>query len=110
VPFFWTLQLGKSLRYAGHATSFDQVIVDGDLAALTFVAYYVRDDKLVAVAALGRYFFNAFFFLLFLRNLHFVVFRDPIVSVLAELLAAGKVPPVSELKGKTVEEYQKLLA
>jgi len=88
IPFFWTLQFGKSLRYAGHASSFDQVIVDGDLAALNFVAYYVREDKLVAVAALGR---------------------DPIVSVLAELMAKGKVPPVSELKGKTVEDYHKLL-
>jgi len=88
VPFFWTLQFGKSLRYAGFASSYDQCIVDGDLSALNFVVYYVRDDKLIAVAAMGR---------------------DPIVSALAELMAANKVPPVDQLKGQTVADYQKLL-
>ena len=41
VPYFWTSQYGKSVRYCGHALGFDDVIVDGDLAAYTFIAYYI---------------------------------------------------------------------
>ena len=28
VPFFWTVQFGKSLRYAGHGAGWDSVIVE----------------------------------------------------------------------------------
>lgn len=27
IPYFWTVQFGKSIRYVGHATSYDDVIV-----------------------------------------------------------------------------------
>ena len=27
VPFFWTVQFGKSVRYCGHALKFDDVII-----------------------------------------------------------------------------------
>jgi hypothetical protein len=53
VPFFWTVQFGKSVRYAGHATSFDEVIIHGNPDELKFAAYYVRQGKVLAVAALG---------------------------------------------------------
>lgn len=48
VPFFWTTQYGKSIRYCGHALAFDDVIVDGSLEELKFVAYFVKDDKVLA--------------------------------------------------------------
>ena len=35
------MQYGKSVRYCGHALSFDDVFIDGDLATHTFVAYYI---------------------------------------------------------------------
>jgi hypothetical protein len=41
VPFFWTMQHGKSVRYCGHALGFDDIVVEGDIGALAFVAYYV---------------------------------------------------------------------
>ena len=28
VPFFWTVQFGKSLRYAGHGAGWDSVLVE----------------------------------------------------------------------------------
>ncbi len=31
VPFFWTQQYGKSLRYAGHAYAFDDVVIQGQV-------------------------------------------------------------------------------
>jgi hypothetical protein len=55
VPFFWTVQFGKSVRYAGHATSFDEVIIQGNPDELKFAAYYVRQGKVLAVAALGTW-------------------------------------------------------
>jgi len=88
VPFFWTAQYGKSVRYAGHATSFEEVVVDGSLKDLNFTAYYVRAGKVVAVATINR---------------------DPVASLIAELMAVDKLPPLSELKGKSAEELQKLL-
>lgn len=53
VPFFWTVQFGKSVRYAGHATSFDEVIVQGNPDELKFAAFYARQGNVLAVAALG---------------------------------------------------------
>ena len=63
VPFFWSMQYGKSLRYAGHvpssdATSSGDIVIDGDLDTVDgakFVAYYLTsDDTVAAVATLMR--------------------------------------------------------
>jgi hypothetical protein len=42
VPFFWTLQYGKSLRYAGHAYAYDTVAIQGVTTGEkpSFAAYY----------------------------------------------------------------------
>lgn len=53
VPFFWTMFLGKSIRYTGYG-KYDDVIIGGDLDSLSFIAYYCRGEKVVAVASLGR--------------------------------------------------------
>ncbi|PAP78469.1 apoptosis inducing factor family protein [Rubrivirga marina] len=54
VPFFWTGQFGVSLRYVGHAEDWDEVIVDGSLDDREFVAAYVEDGAVRALAAVGR--------------------------------------------------------
>ncbi|SEU03542.1 FAD-dependent oxidoreductase [Hymenobacter actinosclerus] len=54
VPFFWTQQFGKSLRYAGHATEWDEIIFHGDVRRQNFLALYAHRNRLVAAAALGR--------------------------------------------------------
>ncbi|EDO47566.1 predicted protein, partial [Nematostella vectensis] len=54
VPFFWTMMCGKSVRYAGHAHHFDDVIIDGNLEEFKFVAYFVKGEKVQAVATMGR--------------------------------------------------------
>lgn len=53
IPFFWTSQYGKSIRYCGHAHSFDDVIIDGDVDEQKFTAYYVKGDRILAVATMG---------------------------------------------------------
>lgn len=53
IPFFWTSQYGKSIRYCGHAKTFDDVIIEGDVDEQKFTAYYVKGDRVLAVATMG---------------------------------------------------------
>ncbi|HEX5835299.1 MAG TPA: FAD-dependent oxidoreductase [Pyrinomonadaceae bacterium] len=54
VPFFWTQQFDLTLRYVGHATSWDEIIYQGDVAARDFLAFYVKDNRVSAVAGMNR--------------------------------------------------------
>lgn len=53
VPFFWTGQFGKSLRYAGHCSSFDEIVYEGDVDDMKFAAYYIRKGKVHAIACMN---------------------------------------------------------
>lgn len=68
VPFFWTMLFGKGYRYAGHGR-YDDIIYNGNVEEHKFVAYYLKDDKVIAISSCGL---------------------DPIVSQFAELLHQGK--------------------
>lgn len=54
VPFFWTKQGTFGLRYAGHARGWDRIIFDGDVASGSFAAFYIRDNRVDAVATCRR--------------------------------------------------------
>jgi len=54
VPFFWTAHEDLSLRYCGYAGKWDEVKIDGDLAAQGFTARYHRAGKAVAPGSAGR--------------------------------------------------------
>ncbi|MGF6770860.1 NADPH-dependent 2,4-dienoyl-CoA reductase/sulfur reductase-like enzyme/nitrite reductase/ring-hydroxylating ferredoxin subunit [Paraburkholderia sp. GAS199] len=54
VPYFWTYHFGKNFEYLGHASEWDDVVIDGDLDRQQFVALYVKDDKVVAALACER--------------------------------------------------------
>ncbi|MGH9852356.1 MAG: FAD-dependent oxidoreductase, partial [Blastocatellia bacterium] len=41
VPFFWTRQFDSGLLYVGHATSWDEIIFQGDVTTQNFLAFYV---------------------------------------------------------------------
>eukprot|EP00916_Digyalum_oweni_P015507 GHVL01025444.1.p1 GENE.GHVL01025444.1~~GHVL01025444.1.p1 ORF type:complete len:600 (+),score=133.23 GHVL01025444.1:43-1842(+) len=53
IPFFWTMLFGKSIRYAGYAKNFDEVVVEGDTKQLKFVAFYAKDKNIHAVATMN---------------------------------------------------------
>jgi len=53
VPFFWTKQFSLNLHYVGHAESWDDIIIHGDLSGLEFMAFYVEANQIMAVAACG---------------------------------------------------------
>ncbi|KAM3934092.1 apoptosis-inducing factor 3-like isoform 2-T3 [Leptodactylus fuscus] len=69
VPYFWTSLLGKSIRYAGYGEGYTEILMKGTLEELKFLAFYLKDDIVVAVSSMNF---------------------DPIVSQVAELIFTGK--------------------
>ncbi len=53
VPFFWTKQFSLNLHYVGHAESWEEVIIHGNLEDLEFMAFYLEANQILAVAACG---------------------------------------------------------
>lgn len=85
VPFFWTTQYGKTLRYAGHALKTDDVIVHGStaggLGGASFTAFFVVDAAVAAVATWAA---------------------DPAAVAALELLRLGAMPHPDKLRGAGV--------
>ena len=54
VPVFWTIQYLKRLDYVGHATEWDEVVIHGDVGKPCFIAYYVRQNRVVAAVGMDR--------------------------------------------------------
>ncbi|XP_042342326.1 apoptosis inducing factor mitochondria associated 4 [Plectropomus leopardus] len=70
VPFFWTVLLGKSIRYTGYGEGFTEIIFKGKVEERKFLAFYIKDGAVVAAASL---------------------MFDPAVARIAELMATGQV-------------------
>ncbi|NWV46499.1 AIFM3 factor, partial [Daphoenositta chrysoptera] len=69
VPYFWTMLLGKSIRYAGCGKGYTDTVVKGSLEQQKFLIFYIRDGRVTAAASLNC---------------------DPMVSLIAEVLYLGK--------------------
>ncbi len=54
VPFFWSAHHEVTIRYVGHAQAWDEIRVDGDLAAHDCMVSYLQGGKTLAVATIGR--------------------------------------------------------
>lgn len=54
VPIFWTMQFQFALRYVGHAEQWDEIIFDGDLQQREFIAFYIKDNQVLAAASSQR--------------------------------------------------------
>jgi NADPH-dependent 2,4-dienoyl-CoA reductase/sulfur reductase-like enzyme/nitrite reductase/ring-hydroxylating ferredoxin subunit len=54
VPFFWTRQFDVGLLYVGHAKQWDEIIYQGDVSARDFLAFYVKENRVLAVAGMNR--------------------------------------------------------
>jgi NADPH-dependent 2,4-dienoyl-CoA reductase/sulfur reductase-like enzyme len=54
VPFFWTRQFDAGLLYVGHATSWDEIIFQGDMHTQNFLAFYMKDGRVLAAAGMNR--------------------------------------------------------
>nr|XP_033488081.1 apoptosis inducing factor mitochondria associated 4 [Epinephelus lanceolatus] len=70
VPFFWTVLLGKSIRYTGYGEGYTEIIFKGKVEERKFLAFYIKEEVVVAAASL---------------------MFDPAVARLAELMATGQI-------------------
>jgi 3-phenylpropionate/trans-cinnamate dioxygenase ferredoxin reductase subunit len=48
VPYFFSDQYEVGMEYAGYATSWDRVVFRGDPATREFIAFWLKDERLVA--------------------------------------------------------------
>ena len=77
MPFFWTRSFNKSLHYTGNGRGYDRVHIDGNLAEMKFLAYYLKDEKVLAVAGMQR---------------------SPDIMVLNEAMRLSQMPKASEIE------------
>ncbi|KAK5858742.1 hypothetical protein PBY51_002859 [Eleginops maclovinus] len=70
VPFYWTVLLGKTIRYAGYGEGYTDIVIKGKFEDKKFLALYMKNDEVIAAVSLNY---------------------DPAVSAVAERFAAGKV-------------------
>ncbi|MGO3219814.1 MAG: FAD-dependent oxidoreductase [Psychrobacter celer] len=93
IPFFWTAQYGKSLRYSGHAATPDKGILFGTPDDLDYIEYYFDDEgentRASAASSLGR---------------------DKELIAFSELLRCGHAPTRAQLRAgfDTIEQAQLL--
>ncbi|XP_056329563.1 apoptosis inducing factor mitochondria associated 4 [Danio aesculapii] len=69
VPYFWTMLLGKSIRYTGYGEGYTEIVFKGSTEERKFLAFYIKDEEVVAAGSLNF---------------------DPAVARLAEMLFMGK--------------------
>jgi NADPH-dependent 2,4-dienoyl-CoA reductase/sulfur reductase-like enzyme/nitrite reductase/ring-hydroxylating ferredoxin subunit len=54
VPFFWSQHYDVAINYVGHAESWDELAIDGDVAKRDCLLRYKRDGRTLAVASINR--------------------------------------------------------
>ncbi|XP_054610422.1 apoptosis-inducing factor 3 [Dunckerocampus dactyliophorus] len=69
VPFYWTVLLGKSIRYTGYGEGYTEIVMKGNFEERKFLALYIKNDEVIAAASLNY---------------------DPAVSAVAERLVSGR--------------------
>jgi apoptosis-inducing factor 3 len=82
VPFFWTRQFDVGLLYIGHASGWDEIIFHGDVSAHDFLAFYISDSRVTAVAGMNR---------------------DKEMAALEELMRLDRMPAVVRLKQGSID-------
>jgi len=87
IPFFWTAQCELSVNYVGHAKDWQEIIFKGDVLSRKFIAFYIKDNKVLAAAG---------------NNCD----RD--LAAIEELFRQNKMPGSQELKYKTIDFVQLL--
>jgi NADPH-dependent 2,4-dienoyl-CoA reductase/sulfur reductase-like enzyme/nitrite reductase/ring-hydroxylating ferredoxin subunit len=54
VPFFWSQHYDVPINYVGHAEKWDDIVVDGSIAARDSLLRYKSDGRVLAVASIYR--------------------------------------------------------
>lgn len=82
MPFFWTRQFDVALLYVGHAEQWDEILYQGEVSARDFLAFYMKEGKVLAVAGMNR---------------------DREMAAIEELMRQGKMPLAAQLKSSSVD-------
>ena len=82
VPFFWTRQFDAGLIYVGHAPAWDEIIYQGEVSSCDFLAFYLKDERVLAVAGMNRE-------------------RD--MAAVEELFRLDRMPPPARLKERATD-------
>jgi 3-phenylpropionate/trans-cinnamate dioxygenase ferredoxin reductase subunit len=54
VYWFWSDQYEFNIQYAGYHTEWDTLVVRGNLQERNFLAFYVKDGRILATVGIGR--------------------------------------------------------
>jgi 3-phenylpropionate/trans-cinnamate dioxygenase ferredoxin reductase subunit len=54
IPWFWSDQYEHNLQYAGFHTEWDELVVRGSMDERNFVAFYRKDERVLAAVAVNR--------------------------------------------------------
>ena len=54
VPFFWSQHYDVPINYVGHAEQWDEITIDGDIAAKDCLLKYKRKGRPLAFASIFR--------------------------------------------------------
>jgi len=54
VPFFWSQHYDVPINYVGHAESWDEVAIDGDIMSKDCVVHFKRNGRVIAAASIFR--------------------------------------------------------
>jgi apoptosis-inducing factor 3 len=54
VPFFWSQHYDIPINYVGHAEKWDEIAIDGDIAAKDCLLRFKRNGRVLAVASIFR--------------------------------------------------------
>ncbi len=54
IPWFWSDQHEHNLQYAGFHTEWDELVVRGSMEERDFVAFYRKDERILAAVAVNR--------------------------------------------------------
>lgn len=81
IPFFWSAQFSAHLLYVGYAKNWDEIYIDGEVSSGDFMAYYIKDGKILAAATSGR---------------------EKEIAALQELMQFEMMPSPRELKGSGI--------
>ncbi|EAW38154.1 FAD-dependent oxidoreductase [Lyngbya sp. PCC 8106] len=81
IPFFWSGQFNVKLRYAGHAEDWDEILFDGDVNSQEFLAFYIKNNQVLAVTGCGR---------------------DQEITAITELMRLQQMPDVDQIQNQSI--------
>lgn len=87
MPFFWSGQYDLKLRYVGVADKWNEIYIDGDLEQQEFLAFYLQNNQIMAVAGINR---------------------DRDIAAISELMRLQKMPDANKVKDTSISWLEQL--